>query len=52
MKLTTQRTETDHIGQRKFTIGENISVWLKSCLNFLDLTKQVKLLLIQHKQSS
>jgi len=30
----------------------SITVWLTSCLNGSDLTKQVKLFFIQHKQSS
>ena len=30
----------------------SITVWLTSCLTAFDLTKQVKLLLIQHMQSS
>ena len=34
------------------TIGGSISVLLTSCLTGLDSTKQVNLLLIQHKQSS
>ena len=38
--------------QRTLTIvGVSITVWLTSYLTGLDLTKQVKLLLIQHKQS-
>ena len=32
--------------QRTLTIGGSITVWLTSCLTGLDLTKQVKLFLI------
>ena len=40
--------------QRTLTYLErgNINVWLTSCLIGLDSTGQVKMLLIQHKQSS
>ena len=37
--------------QRTLTIGESITVWL-TCLTGLDLTKHIKLLFIQQKQSS
>ena len=37
--------------QRMLTIGESNTVRLTSCLTCLDLTKQVKLMLIQPKQS-
>ena len=37
--------------QRTLTIGGNIIVRLTSCLTGLDLTKEVKLMLIKHKQS-
>ena len=45
-------TPFDTSNQRTLTIGGSITVWLTSCLTGLDLTKQVKLLLIEHKQSS
>ena len=38
--------------QRTLTIGGSITVWLNSFLTGLDLTQQVKLLFIQHKQNS
>ena len=38
--------------QRTLTIVESITVRLTSCLTGLDLTKQVKLLFIQHKEIS
>ena len=38
--------------QRALRIGRSITVWLTSCLTGFDLTKQVKLMLMQHKQSS
>ena len=38
--------------QRTLTIGVSISVWLSSCLTSLELTKHVKLMLIQPKQNS
>ena len=38
--------------QRTLTIGESITVRLTSCLTSLDLTKQVKLLFVQHNQST
>ena len=41
-----------NFGQRTLTMGGSITVWPTSCLTGLDLTKQVNLLLIQHKQSS
>ena len=41
-----------HAVNREHTIGGNITVQLTYCLIGLDLTKQVKLFLIQHKQSS
>ena len=37
---------------RTLTIGGSISVRLTSCFTGLDLTKQVKLLFMPHKQSS
>ena len=40
------------LNQRTLTIGGCITEWLTSCLTGLDLTKQEKLLIIQHKQSS
>ena len=43
---------THKFNQRTLTIEGSISVQLTSCLTGLELTKQVKLLLIQHKQSS
>ena len=38
------------IVQRTLTLWGNITVRLTSCLTGLDLTKQVKVLFIQHKQ--
>ena len=38
--------------QKTLTIWESIAGWLTSCWTGLDLTKEVKLMLIQHKQSS
>ena len=38
--------------QRTLTIGGSITVQMTTCLTGLDLTKQVKLLFIQHKQRS
>ena len=40
------------VGADNFLCKGTITVWLTSCLTGLDLTKQVNLLLIQHKQSS
>ena len=40
------------INQRTLTIGGSITVRLTSCLTGVDWTKQVKVMLIQHKQSS
>ena len=39
-------------GQRTLTIGGSITVWLTSYLTGVESTKQVKLILIQQKQSS
>ena len=41
-----------YLHQRTPTIGWSIAVQLTSCLTGLDLTEQVKLFFIQHKQSS
>ena len=41
-----------YLGQGIITIVGSITVQLNSCLTGLDLTKQVKLLFIQPKQSS
>ena len=38
--------------QRTLTIGGSIIVRLTSCLSSSDLTKQLNVLFIQHKQSS
>ena len=46
-----QRTSL-YYNQRTLTIGGSITVLLTSCLTGLDLTQQVKLLLIKFKQSS
>ena len=40
------------VWQRTLTIWGSITVQLTSCLTGLDSTKQVKLMLIKHKQSS
>ena len=49
--------EDDNIGKFKqrtltYFVRGCITVWLTSCLTGLDLTKQVNLFLIKHKQSS
>ena len=41
-----------HHSQRILTIRGSIIVQLTSCLTGLDLTKQVNLFLIQHKESA
>ena len=43
---------TNTFNRRKLTIRESITLRLTSCLTDLDLTKQVKLMLIQYWQSS
>ena len=44
--------ERSMLGQRTLTVGGSITVQLTSCFTSLESTKQVKMLLIQHKQSS
>ena len=47
-----QVARADVIDKSANTIGGSMTVWLTSCITGLDQTKQVKLMLIQHKQNS
>ena len=51
-RLTVTLAKILKIYKKTITLGGKITVWLTSCFTGLDLTKQVKLLLIQHKKAS